>query len=577
MSHSFAYILALWAIATLTACGAKQAAQSSDSALSFDGQESVEFQEAYFSAQQARMSGSLDKAFNKFEQAAEINPSNDAVWYELARIQHERKELISASDYLKKAIAIDGENHWYHWLEAELTHALSRPEAEEQTLEEVLRIAPDFEEAYYRLFDVQMQLSKPKDGLQTLSRLQALLGPNPEIIQNRYQLLLRMEDLDGATALLEQMAADYPGEPGARMQLIDHYRMLGEHDKADAQMETLAVDFPRDGQVQLKLSEYYAANGQIEASERAVREAMSSLDVTVDQKIAVMMKYFTLTETSRSLVGSAYELLDILRETHPSDPKGYAMSGDYLLRDGKLEEASAMFEQAVALDPSRDLIWQQLLALDLQLNDFTALEAHSAAARDLFPVQPQYYLYHGIALMQQEKHAAAIQSLKTGRSLVLDDSGLMAQFWSQLGDAYHAIADHPSSDNAYDKALELDGDNVFVLNNYAYYLSLRGERLDQAERMSRRSNDLDPGQPSFMDTLGWIYYVQGKYTEALEWLGKANEATGGKSGEILEHLGDAQYRAGQVDEALRHWQAAKDAGGGSDRLPEKLATGKLSD
>ena len=53
-----------------------------------------------------------------------------------------------------------------------------------------------------------------------------------------------------------------------------------------------------------------------------------------------------------------------------------------------------------------------------------------------------------------------------------------------------------------------------TLNNYAYYLSLRNDRLEKAAQMSLRSNELAPGQPSFQDTYAWVLYQQGKYAEA---------------------------------------------------------------
>ncbi|MBK7384433.1 MAG: hypothetical protein IPI81_14055, partial [Flavobacteriales bacterium] len=59
---------------------------------------------------------------------------------------------------------------------------------------------------------------------------------------------------------------------------------------------------------------------------------------------------------------------------------------------------------------------------------------------------------------------------------------------------------------AYDKALARIPDDATTLNNYAYYLSVRGEQLEKAERMSKRSNELAPGQPSYQDTYAWVLF-----------------------------------------------------------------------
>jgi Tfp pilus assembly protein PilF len=160
-----------------------------------------------------------------------------------------------------------------------------------------------------------------------------------------------------------------------------------------------------------------------------------------------------------------------------------------------------------------------------------------------------------------------------GRDLVVDNQPLLAQFWSSLGDAYHANKEHERSDNAYDKALALDPDNVNTLNNYAYYLSERNEELAKAERMSKRSNELAPGQPSYQDTYAWILFRAGKFAEARTWIEKAIASGGKDQGVIVEHYGDILYKLGETSAALEQWKLAKELGDTSDMLDRKIDQG----
>jgi Tfp pilus assembly protein PilF len=75
-----------------------------------------------------------------------------------------------------------------------------------------------------------------------------------------------------------------------------------------------------------------------------------------------------------------------------------------------------------------------------------------------------------------------------------------------------------------------------VLNNYAYYLSLRNEKLDKAEEMSKKSNEIDRDNASYNDTYGWILYGLGKYEDAKLWLEKAIANGASENAVILEHL-----------------------------------------
>jgi Tfp pilus assembly protein PilF len=113
-------------------------------------------------------------------------------------------------------------------------------------------------------------------------------------------------------------------------------------------------------------------------------------------------------------------------------------------------------------------------------------------------------------------------------------------------------------------------DNAYVLNNYAYYLSLEGNELDKAEKMAKRAVTLDPENDSFQDTYGWVLFKQKKYKEAAEWILKAVQTKGEPSAEVLEHYGDVLYNLGDTSGALDYWIKAKQKGPGSELLDKKI-------
>jgi tetratricopeptide (TPR) repeat protein len=114
-----------------------------------------------------------------------------------------------------------------------------------------------------------------------------------------------------------------------------------------------------------------------------------------------------------------------------------------------------------------------------------------------------------------------------------------------------------------------------VLNNYAYYLTLRNEKLDKAAEMSKKSNELRPDDATFEDTYAWVFYKQGKYEDAKIWLEKAFAHGGDKSGAILEHYGDLLFKMGKVEDALTYWNKAKVTGEFSELLEKKIVDKKL--
>ena len=251
------------------------------------------------------------------------------------------------------------------------------------------------------------------------------------------------------------------------------------------------------------------------------------------------------------------------------------MYGDFLYKDEKIKEAYREYETAIKLDKSNYGIWLQLLKTEAELGEYKALEMHSDEAMELFPNQSIPYLLNGSANITLKNYTKAIASLLDGIEFVINNNLLLIDFYSNLGDAYNFNKDYEKSNKAYDDALKVDPDNATILNNYAYYLSLRKEKLERAEKFSRRSNEITPNNRSYMDTYGWILYQQGKYKESEIWLSRAVKM--GTKSSILEHYGDLLFELDRKEEALKYWIDAKTAGQNSETLDKKIADKKLND
>jgi len=143
-----------------------------------------------------------------------------------------------------------------------------------------------------------------------------------------------------------------------------------------------------------------------------------------------------------------------------------------------------------------------------------------------------------------------------------------------LGLIYNAIKKYAECDSVYSKALKLEPDNALVNNNYAYSLSERGERLDDALEMVKKSIDAEPYNSSYLDTIGWVYFKLGKYEPAKENIEKAIKV-GGEKAVMIEHLGDVVFKMGAKDEAMKLWQKALDLDNGNKELQLKIETGEI--
>ena len=127
----------------------------------------------------------------------------------------------------------------------------------------------------------------------------------------------------------------------------------------------------------------------------------------------------------------------------------------------------------------------------------------------------------------------------------------------------------------YKLILKNNPENILVLNNYSYYLSLRKENLVEAKEMSKKCNDLEPNNGTYQDTYAWVLYCLGEYEKAKLWLEKALKNGGESSAVIIEHYGDVLFKMGQKNEAVIQWKKSKSVGEGSKFLDKKIINEEL--
>lgn len=130
------------------------------------------------------------------------------------------------------------------------------------------------------------------------------------------------------------------------------------------------------------------------------------------------------------------------------------------------------------------------------------------------------------------------------------------------------------SDSLYERALELEPDDPLINNNYSYAFATRKIQLERALNMVKISIAADSLNSSYLDTIGWVYYMLGNYNEAKIYLEKAIEA-GGKSSVMLDHLADTEYKLGNKDKALELWKNAIELEPGKTEIQTKIDKGAI--
>jgi tetratricopeptide (TPR) repeat protein len=529
----------------------------------------------YFNASREKMLGNIEEAESLFKQCIRLNPEEPSPYYELATIYTNQNKFAEALQLSRRATEIAPKNEWFLLLYAGLLERTKQPQEAVHVYEKLTKQNPEKMDYKYQLADALINAGKLLDAIKIYDEMEKIFGVTEEISVQKERLYIKAGNYDKAVNEVKKLISSNPTETRYLHILGELYTANNKNEEAFEIYKQIERLNSQDPYVHLSLADYYRSKNEKEKAYGELKKAFETTELDIDIKIKILLSYYSLTENDNTLKDQAFELSSILVEKHPGEAKAFAINGDFLYRERRLEEARKNYRKAIELDNSRFPLWSQLLVIDSELSDHKALEEESAKAMELFPTQPVLYLFNGIAKIQLKDYQKAIDVLNEGRINVVDNKGLMSQFYANLGDAYNYIKNYKESDANYDKALEVDPENVYVLNNYSYYLSLRADRLEEAAELSARCNELEPNNASYQDTYGWILYHQNKLEEARNWLEKAVQGSSSKNSVILEHYGDVLFKLNEKEKAYLMWQNAKEKGKGSEYLDKKLAEKRL--
>lgn len=559
----------------LFGCKAGQDAVDSESKSNggLSEKDKIRFEQTFVDANKEKILGNRNAALELLDKSIAIDPSQAAPYYEKAQLLIESGQTTKAYEAIKKAVEIDDENFWYSFLKAKIAIELQEIETAQKIYQKLSKMKPNDLELRYELAGMYLYNGKYKEGIAELNSIEEEMGVTEEISLQKQKIYLKMGDVSKAAAEVRKLILENPGNMTYYNILADTYMVNGMEKEALEVYKEMESINPEDPKLSFALANFYRQKGEDEKAKAYVIKAFESEKMDIDSKIKVLLDYFVAAESNENTKNEALELCEILVKVHPNEAKSHAMYADYLYRDKQLDKASIQYKRTLELDSSRYAIWNQLIIVESERGDNKSLQQVSERALNLFPNQAVAYFFAGISSSQLKEYDKAINYLLTGKDYAVENKALKAQIYASLGDVYFEKKEKEKAYDSYEKSLKIEPSNVYVLNNYSYYLSLDKKQLEKAAEMAALANKIAPNQSSFEDTYGWVLFQQGKYEEAKEWIEKAYANGGSSSGVIVEHLGDVAAQLGNKEEAIEYWEKAKKLGDTSDQINRKIKEG----
>ncbi len=174
------------------------------------------------------------------------------------------------------------------------------------------------------------------------------------------------------------------------------------------------------------------------------------------------------------------------------------------------------------------------------------------------------YIFISSLYTQAKRHTEAVAAINQAYSSAQgSERKEIAQL--MLATAKQTAGDLQGAETTLREILKQSPQNPIALNNLGYFLTERGEKLNEALNLIEQAVEINPTNPSYLDSLGWAYFKLGKFIEAEKYLKNALRFDNSSS-TIHEHLGDVYQKQGKVDLAKTAWQKALEFASDTDEI-----------
>ena len=461
--------------------------------------------------------GAYAEALAAYEKAMALDPSAAFIAGEAAELALQLEDRPRAEKWARKRLELAPSDAKSRVILARVLWARGDTEGAEAEFTQALKDDPASADTQFAL----TELIAPRDPKRARALLEDFLRRNPEHAARALFELGRLDAQDerypdAVEKLKRSIELDESESDPARLALAQVFEITHATADAVAEYQRLLNDDPDD-------IELWAHIGELQA-------AMGALD-------------------------DARATFKLIKEKHPGAPAICAWLAGDAERSSDFKAAAAALKDSSALkdDPTLNL---RLGYYQLQAGSMKDAMATLTEARRRWPKDDRVAYYLALGHDDLGQHAEAVKLLREVLSAKPEDRDAR---W-QLATILEKTNDIAGAEPEFRKLIADKPDDAQALNYLGYSLADRALKLNDAEDLIRRALVVEPSNPAYRDSLGWVLFKQGRSTEAVSELAVSARALPDDDS-VWDHLGDARKALGRDEAAWRAWRLSQSFGG----------------
>lgn len=527
--------------------------------------DSLTVKELFFAGLSEKLMGNYEASTVSFAKVLALDKANDAALYEMANANLRLNHLIEATRYAKGAADLKPNNKYYLELLAKTYKEGNNIAELVSLLNQLIKLDPENRAYYFDKANAELLTNKKDEAKATYQLIEQKFGASPELRNAKSRLTQSNESKSDIVKLLDNNNAnpkDYLYAAGLLMQ-------KGDNAKAVEVLQKIEKLAPNNYEIKLALADAYRKQGQSARSFDALKAAFAIEEMPITDKIQIVGSLFSKTGDVQ-MAQNISTLAEMLVKQNPADAKILALYGDVLFRQDKFTEALKQYQQALKLNDQVFNVWEGLINTHNLLNQFAEAIRVSEEALTIYPNQASLYYFLAYAQYRSKLPDDALKNLTNAVSLAAEDHSLLAQCYTLKADILIDKNNFDGAKTSFAEAIKQEPDNYQIITKAAYFLALRDEDLDTAEKYAESAAKAKPENPAITDTYAFVLFKQKKYTLAKQWIERTLQNKKTNNGVYLEHYGDILSLLGDKEKALQQWQLARDAGNTSKGLSKKI-------
>lgn len=520
-----------------------------------------------------------ERALAFLDKSLEVDAKNHAAFFKKAEIYLAQNKPEAGLKAIKEAINLVQNNKYYYVLGAQLEKVNRNMEGAAQFYELMVKQTTDFQAYLVELATTYQAIGKTKDAIHVFEKQTNLsLDQNMKLVE----MYVQESKEKNAVQLMETLLEKYPSDFDLKYQYANLLSTIGETEKAIAALE---AEPNKTAEMRLLLSNLYSGSGQSNAKYNLLIESFGDPEASLTDKTLLLGQLMlesgedlpvNLVDSLQTSLEYQYpeEALAIENGTYVYSKLAEVTEGDQ--RDLYQLKAINRYKQLKDLKPGDFKVWDKVLSYEYESGDWETLSADAEEALSLYPNQAVFYIYLASAKINLKETDEAEDLLNQASRMTRSNPLLTSQILGKQAEVAQLNGNISTANQLYQQAFKLNQIHPETSLSYGKFIAendtsqLTTESV--AEKFIKRPNELEDVFQKVKNL-----YSQGDLNNAFVLLlSNIHTFEDNKDGAAMELYGDIYYRLKLAEIAMKYWIKAKEFGGASDKIDQKIASGKIN-